>query len=349
MGVWYCTREDVKDAADFAETARNNRRVDRAIEAASRSIEKLTRRKFYPQTATRYFDWPDRNGSRPWRLWLGPDELISITTLTVAGEEIAASDFFLEPANSGPPFSRLEVDLASSAAFSAGNTHQRAIEVEGVFGFAEDTERLGELTAQLAADPDATASISWDTARFGVGDMLKIDDEWMTVTARNMVDTTQSIGAGLDASKSDVTVQVSDGTAFAADVVLLVDSERMLVVDVVGNNLTVKRSWDGSVLAAHTSGADVYTLTGVEISRAALGTTLAVHASGAEVERLLVPAPVRNLCIAEALNQINQETSGYAATVGAGENAREGGGVGLEGLRADVWAGFGRKVRKAAI
>jgi len=342
MGVFYCTREDVKSALDSAETARNNRQVDRAIEAASRGIERLTLRKFYPQLATRYFDWPDLSGSRPWRLWLDDNELISVTTLTAAATVIAAADFFLEPANSGPPYSRVEIDLASSAAFSAGDTHQRAIAILGEYGYRADTERVGTLTAQLAADLNATASISWDTAQIGVGDMLKIDNEWMTVSARSMVDTSQNLGGNLTASMSDVTVAVSNGTAFAADAVLLIGSERMLVVDVVGNNLTVKRAWDGTVLAAHTSGVDVFTLTGVAITRAQLGTTLAVHANAAVVYRLQVPGPVRDLCVAEAINQVQQETSGYGRTVGAGENEKDAAGAGLEGLRAKVRTDYGR-------
>jgi len=72
----YCTREDVKLAPDFAETARGNSRIDRAIDGVSRLIEGELHRVFYPQDATRYFDWPNQGGSgggqyaNPWRLWL---------------------------------------------------------------------------------------------------------------------------------------------------------------------------------------------------------------------------------------------------------------------------------------
>jgi len=347
--VFYATREDVKAALDSAETARNNAQVDRAIGSASRAVEALTHRRFYPQSATRYFPWPNTQRARPWRLWLDADEVITVTTLTAGGVVIPAADYFLEPANAGPPFTHVEVDLASASAFQAGATHQRAIAITGVFGHSADEEAVGELTASLAASLTATASAIWTTARIGVGDILRIDSERATVTARTMIDSAQNTGNALTASAGDVTVQVTTGSAFTAEQVLLIGSERMLVVDIAGNSLTVKRAWDGTVLAAHTSGADVFTLTGVELDRAQLGTTLAAHSSGATIYRHLVPGLVRDLAIAEAVNQLQQETSAYARVIGEGENAREGTGRGLADLRRDTKAAYGRQARSRAV
>lgn len=349
MGIWYCTREDVKRALDSAETARNNAQVDRAINSGSRSVEGLLKRRFYPQTATRYFNWPNRSYSRTHRLWLDGDEVIEVDTLTVAGEEIDSADYFLEPANTGPPFNRIEIDLASSASFSSGDTHQRAISVEGLFGHTDDEDLVGELTGELAASDTATASVSWSDPDIGVGDILRIDDERMIVTGRTMVDSTQNLGADLAAQANDVTVAVTDGTKFGTDQVMLIDSERMLIVDIAGNNLIVKRAWDGSVLATHSTGEDVYTLTGVELDRAVLGTILAVHATEADIYRHVVPGLVHELCVAEALNTLAQEQSGYARTFGSGESERLVGGRGLTDIRKEARQRFGRKARVGAV
>lgn len=337
----YCTREDVKSALDFAETARNNGQVDRAILAGARSIEQLTLRKFYPQTATRFFDWPDRSGARPWRLWLGADELISVTTLTAGGTVIAAADYFLEPANSGPPFSHVEIDLASAAAFSSGDTHQRAIEIVGVFGHSADDETAGTLENAIATTSTTTVDVT-DSAVVGVGDLIKVDTERMLVTGKSMLDTVQNLGANLTASVSDVTVAVGSGAAFVVGETVLIDSERMLVVDIAGNNLTVKRAFDGSVLAAHTAPVDVYAPRRLTVVRGAVGTTAATHADAAAVTRHLVPGLVRSLNIAEALNQLQQEGAAYGREVGGGETEREAAGAGLEGLRTDVRKAYGR-------
>jgi hypothetical protein len=344
---WYATRDEVMRALDFKDSARMSGQVDRAIESASRSIEGLLRRKFYPQVATRYKDWPNRQYARPWRLWLDQDELISVTTLTSGGTAVAASDFFLEPANSGPPYTHIEIDLDSSAAFSAGDTHQRSVQIVGVFGYSAEDEPAGALAEAL--DASETAVDVTNSALIGVGHIIKVESERMLVTGKSMLDTTQNTGGALTASTSDVTVAVTTGTAYAVDEIILVNSERMLIVDIAGNNLTVKRAWDGTVLAAHGSGSDIYAPRTLTVTRGALGTTAATHADTTAITRHAVPGLVRELCVAEAINSIQQETSGYARTVGEGENSREASGRGLREIRNDALAAYGRRARKRAV
>jgi hypothetical protein len=346
----YCTREDAKSALDFKETARNNSQVDRAVAAATLAIEGLTHRKFYPWTGTRYLDWPNFQFARPWRLWLNSNELISVSALVSGGVTIAATDYFLRRSDmvDEPPYTHIEIDLDGPAAFSSGDTHQRSVAITGVFGHSANEEAVGSLAGSLAADASATASITWTTARIGVGDTLRIDNERMIITGRTMVDSTQDLQTPLTAAANNVTVAVTTGTAFAIDEVLLLDSERMLVVDIAGNNLTVRRAWDGSVLATH-SGSSIYTLTGVEITRGQLGTTAAAHNSAATIYRHQVPPLVRELAIAEAINTLLQESAGYARTSGSGDNEREMSAKGIKSLRDDVYTAFGRKARIAAI
>lgn len=349
MGIWLATREDVKRALDVAETARSNAQIGRAIGSASGRVEGQLHRKFRPRLATRYFDWPNHQYSRTWRLWLDDNEVISVDTLVAGGTTISADDYFLEPANSGPPYTHVEIDLASSAAFASGSTHQRAIAITGLFGHSNDEEQIGSLSANLAAGASSTASVTWTTADVGVGDVLRVDSERMVVANRTMVDSTQNIGADLTAAANDVTVAVTDGTGFDVDEIILVDSERMLIVDIAGNNLTVKRAWDGSVLAAHTTGADIYALTGVELTRGQLGTTDAEHLSGATIHKHLVPDTVRDLTIAEALNTLLQERSGYARTAGSGESEILVGGRGIADIRREARAAYGRNARSRAV
>lgn len=347
-GIWLCTREDVKSALDSAETARNNRQVDQAVESASRSVEGFLKRKFRPVLATKYFDWPDLQRGRTWRLWLDGSEAISVSSVTAGGVAIALPDLFLEPANYGPPYSSIEVSLGSSSAFQAGSTHQRAIAVTGLFGYDNEEDQVGVLAADLAADPSAAASITWSTARIGVGDLLRIGDERMIVTERSMVDTTQTLQADLAASSSAATVAVTTGSAFAVDQVLLINAERMLVVDVAGNNLTVKRAWDGSALAAH-SGSAIYTLTGVDVDRAQLGTTIGAHSSGAAIYRHKVPGLVRQLAKAEAINDLLQGQGGYARSQRSADAEQRGIGDGIDDIRERCRRRYGRKARSAAI
>lgn len=346
MSVWYCAREDVKRALDIAETARSNGQVDRAIETASRAIEGRLHRRFYPWTGTRTFDWPNSQRARSWRLWLDANEVISVSELVSGGVAIPPNDYMLYPTD-GPPYNRIEINLGSSAAFSSRNTHQQTIAVDGVFGHSADEASAGALAATL--DASETAVDVTDAAAIGVGDTIRIDAERMVVTGRTMLDTGQNLGANLAAQASVVTVAVTTGSAYAVDEVLLVDAERMLVVDIAGNNLIVKRAWDGSVLAAHTTGADIYVPRTLTVTRGALGTTAAAHTTATAIVRHRVPGLIRDLAIAVALTQLLQEGAGYARTAGAGENQREVSGRGLRALWDDAYATYGRKARTRGV
>ena len=346
--VWYCTREAVKSALDSKETARNNPAVDRAIASGARAIEALTHRTFAPELDTRYFPWPSTAYRSSWRLWLDQHELVSVTSLASGGTTISSADYFLEPSD-GPPYTHIEIDRASSATFATGDTWQRNIAITGLFGYDLVEESVGTLTSNLDADITDTAAISWTVADVGVGDVLKIDDERMIVESKSFGDSTQDLQTPLTASMANETVAVSSGAAFAAGEVIKLDAERMLVVDIAANNLTVKRAWDGSTLAAHTA-SDIYSLSVAGVARAALGTTLAAHTTNDVVYRHVFPPAVRDLNIAEAIHQLANEGGGYTRTVGSGDATRpEPFGRGLDLMRRQVYAKYGRKVRMRVV
>jgi len=349
----YCLREDVKRALDSPEVARNNGQVDRALEAGARAVEGLTHRRFYPWAGTRYFDWPNYQYARSWRLWLDSNEAISLSALVSGGTTISSSDYFLRRSDDldEPPYTYIEIDLDSSAAFSSGDTHQRSIAATGVFGYSADEATAGTITEALADTTGTTVVIS-DSTLVGTGSLIKVDSERMLVTNRTMSDTGVNIDAGdsLTASNSDVSITMSTTTgAPAAGDVILIDSERMLVVDVASTVLTVKRAWDGSVLATHAGGADIFALRTLTVVRGFLGTTAATHLDNAAAVRHVPPPLVRELNIAEALNILLGESSGYARQVGSGDGSRAASGAGLADLREQVLTTYGRKARVRAV
>lgn len=351
---WYATREDVMRALDSKLTARNSAQLDRALGSASRGIEDgLCHRRFYPEIATRSFNWPDSQSGTSWRLWLDANDLISVTTLTSGGTTIASTDYFLEPDRYGPPYNRIEIDLASSASFGGGSTHQRDITVTGLWGYRNDETTVGALTAAVSTTTATTAAVSAATsALLGVGSVLRIDSERMLVTGRAMADTGQNVGgAGLTAQQNSVTLAVLDGTLFAVDEILLIESERMLIVDIAGNNLTVIRAWDGTVLAAHAAGVDIYAARTLTVTRGALGTTAATHSSGASVVRWDPPGLVRDLTIADAMNRVLQEQAGYARTskTSSGAKSTSMETLGLDSLRTQTYNAHGRKGRMRGV
>jgi hypothetical protein len=347
-GIWYATREDVQRALDIKESARNRREIDSALEAASRSVDDLCHRRFYPVTATRLFDWPPRAGVTPWILRTNDQELITVSTLASGGQTITSDEYNLEPVNSGPPFNRVEVKLSSDASFGGGATYQRDIQIAGLWGYRNTETTLGATTAAISSATATTISVDGPTsAVVGVGSVLRIDSERMLVTERAQASTGQT--GSITASKNDVTLTVANGAAFTVDEVVLLNSERMRIDDIAGNNLTVERAYDGTVLAAHTT-ATIYAPRTLTVTRGALGTTADTHASGSTVYRWNPPGLVKQLTKAEAITQLTQERSGWflkASTTGS--SAAKVSADALQTLRDQTYTAHGRKARTRAV
>jgi len=339
--IWYCTREDVKRAFDSKESARNDAQIDRAVAGATADVERKLHRVFYPRVATVAFDWPNFQYARGWRLWLDQNELISVTEVRSADEVIASSDYILYP-NDGPPYNRIELNTGGPAAFGAGDTSQNSIEIEGLYGFTNEEVPMGDV-AQFINSTDTALHVTRGTIE--VGHLLRIGTERLNVTGKQLKDTTQAIGVALTANMNNVTVQVSDGTKFTVDEVILIDAERMLVVDVAGNNLIVKRAWSGSVLAEHALNTDIYAYWIATVERGAAGTTAASHNETDDVFRWKVPAGIRTVCVAQALDTVLQEVGGYSRQTGARVQKQGAKGIAL----ADAWDmaydSYGRKAR----
>lgn len=351
----YTTRETIKRALDQGEIPRNNRNIDRCIESASRNIESLCHRIFYPRLATKYFDWPNSQDAVPWRLWLDQHDLISVTAMTSGGATIPGTDFNLEPNADGMPYNRVEVKTSTSSSFGGGNTHQRDIAITGLWGWHDDHLAVGSLTEALdvsETEIDVTAAASAD---IGVGSILKIDSERMLVVDRRQIDTGQDVGgAGLTAQKNAMTLTVADGTQFAVDEVVLIDSERLLIVEVTGNMLTVERAFEGSTLAAHAAGTDIYAPRTLAVTRGALGSTAATHSINTSVALWKVPAAVRQYATAEAIHELMQEQTGWFRTMSAssifGGTAKRAATIeALIDYREQLMQTHGRKARTRAI
>ncbi|ACU71755.1 hypothetical protein Caci_2846 [Catenulispora acidiphila DSM 44928] len=345
----YVTREAVKKALDVKGTARSDDDIDRSIQAASRAVEGQLHRKFYPRDMTRFWDWPSYQYALPWRIWLDAWELAAIpTSVTTGGQTIPLGNLFFEPANSGPPYTSMEINRSTNSAFGAGPTPQRDVTVTGTFGFNLDSTGAGALAAGVSDTTDTSVTVT-NGAAAGVGDVLLVDTERMLLTDKAMASTGQTqSGAGCaSASNADSILTPSGGTFYVGETLLL-DAERMLVVDKAGATVIVKRAWDGTTLATHAS-ATIYAARSWTVTRGALGTTASTHSSATAVSRYTPPSLVTQLSLAEAENNLLQGISGYARTVGSADNARPVSGQALADIRAQAYAQYGRKARRRTV
>lgn len=350
MGTpWITTREVVKAATDSKRTAYNDNQVDRAIASATLTVEGTLRRKFYPRHGIFYKNYPNypSGSGNTFTVELEEDEVVSVSALTSGGLTIASTDYFLEPINSGPPYDRIEIDLGSSASFNGGPTWQRNVAITGVRAFWSTENPAGALAEAL--DSSETLVDVTNSTLIGVGNVLLCESERMIVTGKQLIDTTVNLGGNIAATQSVDTVGVADGTAFAVGEVILIDSERMLIRDIAGNNLIVRRAYDGSTLAAHTAGADIYAPRTLQVERGALGTTAVAHNTATALTVHAVPGLVEEFGVAVALVNLGQREAGYARTIGSGESERETSGRGLSQIRRDAISAFRRVIRSEAV
>lgn len=355
--VRYATRDDVLSALDLVEAARLSAQVDRALDAATTSIDTLCSRRFAPWVGTREVQvavgYARACGGRvgTWREHLG-QHLAATTITTVTLDDVAVDEWWAGPQNpdtdaGAAPYTYL--DLIGPAFGTLALT--------GTFGACAATTAVATLDGLISSS--ATTLAVDDVSQCGVGALLKLGTEWVNVVGQTYATTGQALTVGLAESVADNLLVCADPTVLAAGETLRLGSELVRVDTVTAAGATVQRAYAGTVLAAHAIAVTVEAPRTLTVERGACGSTAATHADGLTVARHRPPGLVRDLAIAEALNTLAQETSSYARTIGSGDTMRGGGqpgrggaglpGTGLPGLREQVRAAHGRGVRTAAI
>jgi len=348
----YCSREDVMRATDIAITARNTKLIDDSIQSGARDAESRLQRRFYPEDKTVYFDWPSPAYGFPWRIWFDARELAAAATaVTAGGVAIPLATVFFEPVNYGPPFTYMELDRSSTSVFGSGKTPQRNVAVTGTFGYDLLADPAGTLAAAVTTTTATTVTVS-DSSACETGHLLLADSERLLVADRAMTQagTLTLSGTGVNtAQASDVLLAVTGTGTLLPGETILIDAERMLVVDLSGASYVVKRAWDGSVLATHSAGAVISAPRLLTVARGMLGTAAATHLINVPVSRFRPPLLVKELNIAEAVNSVLQKTSGYSRTTGEGPTLQPISGAGLADIRKRAWGAHGRKGRQRVV
>jgi hypothetical protein len=377
--VCYCNRQTMMRSVDFRDGTDQFEAADRAIETASKNIDEQLHRRFYPQDGTVFWDWPNQGGSgggqyaNPWRLWLDQFDCVVLTAVVTGGVTIPLNQVFLEPVNNpmdGRPFYEyLELDRSSSAAFGGNSvTPQHSVALTGTWGHGANADQVTALAASIGTS-DTTLTVT-DGSKVGVGDLLitgygrgaapypaaagyagalgPFTGERILVTGQDFTSTSVAFTGPATASDADNVLAVPDGTKFAPGEVLQFDAEQCLVLGVSGNSLLLRRAWNGTVLAAHTSGT-IYAFRLLSVTRGMYGTTAASASNGAAVYKHRVPSLIRDLNIAEAVNQVLQEGSGYARTIGSGADAHPAPGADLASKWEEAMVAHGRKARVRAV
>ncbi len=336
------TRDEIMKALDVRPSSYLLEELDRACQAGTRGVEGLLHRVLCPEVATRYYDWPSPTGYIR-RIDFDEHSLISATEVISNGVTLTENtDFYLEPANEGPPFEYLELNRDSSLSFSGGP--QRAVAITGLWAIGNDERTNGTVVGSLS-DSATTVTLSVPAS---VGAILRVGTERMQVSGSAWVTSAQTSPA-LTADKAAVSLAVSDGSVFTSGEYLLIDAERLQVEDIAGNTLIVRRAVTGSLLTAHTLGAVIYWQHALTVERGSLGTTAAAHGNGSTVYRWTSPSLITEVAQAYAEDFFLQRNSGYARTVGSGDNVRAAPGRGIGQAEVRCRKVYGRGYRTRAI
>lgn len=324
----YASPEACAAAFDIAPSVSALRRLSRICQTVARSIEDgLNAGTFYPVVDERSWRATGRG-----RLWF-PRPLVAVTALDFDGT--AVTGYALEPRFTGPPYEW--ADLLDATSGAPGNG---VVTVTGTWGWTDASRTVADLAGGI--DASTTTVTVDDASQFGTYDLIAVGSERMVVTGRALATTGTTLSGNPTASAADTTIGVASGAAVAQGETIVVDSERMLVLDISGNNLLVRRAVDGTTLAAHTASTTVYAHRALTVERGALGTTAAAHLDGDDVLRHTPPDLIAELAIAEAQTILGQEGAGWLATVGQGESEQEATGRSLQSIRRDARARFRR-------
>lgn len=356
MRMGYATREQVLAGPEVSHSAYAAGMIDSKILSASDSIDRTLRRRFYPERRTVLFDWPQTRSTPTWQIDLDAsgNQMISLEQcLSGDGTNITASCVLRRSDDKQePPYDLLEIDLSTSAAFTAGTTWQRAITVTGLYSDDRNTDSsVVDAVLSGAINSSVTSLVLNPTSGVytpGVLSLVLIDNERIQLLDRRMSAVSGQTTTGTpDDLQSDTLIGVTSGSAFAAGETILIDSERMKINDIAGNNLIVDRAWDGTALATHASGVQVYALRTFTVARGVLGSTAASHSDAASVYVHEYPPLINELCIAETLLALQRQIGAYGQ--GSPDSSNRRNMSDIADLRERAWIAFANKNRKAAI
>lgn len=198
------------------------------LSRASRSIDKYTHRRFYPeQRPTQFFDLPKADVLRTRGELL---EVIGLSALNGASE-VDSSVYWLSCGGDWnmTPYDRIVIDDSSGSLFNYSGTPKRAIHLDAIWGYHEHYNQTNEGWV----DSGLTLSASMSTG----------------VTVASL------------SNASDITNAIGEQPAITTEQLWRVGNELMHVTGSSGNasQISILRGVNGTTTASHASGVAVQT------------------------------------------------------------------------------------------
>lgn len=183
MASYYCTLAQIQAYLGLSSTtAADDALLFDTMKRASRAIDRICRRIFYPMTETRKFDHPDNVEWLPLRA-----DLLACTTLVIDSETVPSTEYYLKPSNA-KAYQWIELKKGGAYLFAWTETPQESISITGVWGWHDNYADAYEASGQTVANTTQISATGTTLAvavatPFSVGQTLKIEDELVMVTA----------------------------------------------------------------------------------------------------------------------------------------------------------------------
>lgn len=271
---------------------------------------------FLPVAETR-----KRTGKETDVLFVPP--LLSVTSITNDQTSLSASDYQLlgslesdQPFWPDGPYGVLRIDpLGTNTA--PWSCVKNGVAVNGHWGLYERAEATGATLAALQSS-GAAAVVVGDGSLLSPGMLLKIESEWQFVKGYGApTASVTTLSSALDAS-SEI-IAVASGAALKVGELIQAEFEKMLVLDIQGNNAYVERGWMKTKKVAHTSGTALAAFRTFSVDRSVNGSVAVEHASSTAISRMMAPDDVNYLARQIATLMMKKSQTGYAGRSGSSE------------------------------
>lgn len=283
----------------------------RHIRAASKTIVQEIGM-FIPFTAARRFDGNGKD-------FMFIPDLLEVTTIVDDDDTYATTDYLLYPRNrlwENGPYAQIGHDPDGD--YVIWTAERDIIVITGRWGKWEKSESTTAAIGTGGQASDATTLLATNGSKICPGMVLLIDSEQELVTGYSTPTTgVTTTSEDLDTSEEEITV--ADGTKVYAGEIIRVNFEQMKVLDVQANTLYVRRGWNNTAKATHTSSANVDAYRTFTVEREVNGTSSAAHTAATTIYRYTVPDDINFLAREIATLMLKKSQGGFAGKTGNAE------------------------------
>lgn len=304
----YCTVDEILTDLDLP--GGDVAALLRHIKSASQTIRQEIGI-FIPLTAARRFD-----GIGADMLMVPP--LLAVTTIVDDTDTYAATDYLLNPRNKhweNGPYSWITHDPDGD--YTVWTSEKDIVVITGRWGLWEKSAASGAVVGTGGQTSAATTLLVDDGSKVSPGMVVLIGSEQELVSGYSTPTAATTIAEDLDTSEEIVTV--ASGALVKAGEIIRVNFEQMKILDIQSNDLYVRRGWNNTAKATHTSTASVEAYRTFTVERGANGTTAAAHDAATVIYRYTVPEDVGFLCREIATLMLKKAQGGFAGKTGNSE------------------------------